>query len=188
MIRSLSLRALLPKPSAHSRVSIVQLHRTESTSATTTNRAVSNADLVNIEKRWDDMPPAEQAQIWMSLRDRMVHDWNDLTALEKKASYWISFGAHGPRAVPPPGESWKVFYYVVGACGFSGLIFFGRLLGARPPPKTMTKEWQEASNEYLRQQNVEPITGVSSEGYKGTGMVQTVPLSIEAVQRVETRK
>jgi cytochrome c oxidase subunit 4 len=37
----------------------------------------------------------------------------------------------------------------------------------------MSKEWQEASNEYLKSQKVEPITGVSSEGYSGPGMVQS---------------
>lgn len=69
----------------------------------------------------------------------------------------------------------------------------------------MNKEWQEATNEYLKvssflplplyfppvivlrvlqsgltfdfsqSQNTEPITGVSSEGYKGRGMVQSRP-------------
>lgn len=52
------------------------------------------------------------------------------------------------------------------------MAFYAIRLGGRPSPKTMSKEWQEASNEYLKEQNVEPITGVSSEGYKGTGMVQ----------------
>jgi len=62
----------------------------------------------------------------------------------------------------------------------------------------MTKEYQEATNEYLRvgtickrstkvclqypanvispqSQNVEPISGLSSEGYKGKGQVQSAP-------------
>ena len=30
---------------------------------------------------------------------------------------------------------------------------------ATPPPKTMTKEWQEASNERARELNLDPITG-----------------------------
>lgn len=46
------------------------------------------------------------------------------------------------------------------------------LILAAPPPHTMTKEWQEASNELLKKQNIEPITGVGSKGYKGKGMVQ----------------
>lgn len=33
----------------------------------------------------------------------------------------------------------------------------------------MTPEWQEKTNEYLKSQNSNPITGISSEGYKGKG-------------------
>ena len=31
------------------------------------------------------MPPQEQADLWMALRDRMKKDWNDMTMQEKKA-------------------------------------------------------------------------------------------------------
>ena len=31
------------------------------------------------------MPPQEQAELWMALRDRMKSDWHDLTLQEKKA-------------------------------------------------------------------------------------------------------
>lgn len=37
----------------------------------------------------------------------------------------------------------------------------------------MTKEWQEASNEYARANKINPISGVSSEDYKGTGFVSS---------------
>lgn len=37
----------------------------------------------------------------------------------------------------------------------------------------MTKEWQEASNERGREQKQNPITGISSDGYKGKGHVQS---------------
>ena len=68
---------------------------------------------------------------------------------------------------------------------------------AAPPPKTLTKEWQEASNERAKELNLNPITGmystnynilcrlisymrlfsflflgISSEGYSGKGFVQ----------------
>ena len=36
-------------------------------------------------------------------------------------------------------------------------------------PHTMTPEWQEQTNEYLKSQKSNPITGISSEGYKGKG-------------------
>jgi cytochrome c oxidase subunit 4 len=47
--------------------------------------AISNPTLANIEKRWEAMPPQEQADLWMALRDRMKVNWNELTVQEKKA-------------------------------------------------------------------------------------------------------
>lgn len=47
--------------------------------------AISNPTLANIEKRWEAMPPQEQADLWMALRDRMKVDWHELTLQEKKA-------------------------------------------------------------------------------------------------------
>ncbi|KAA6412426.1 MAG: cytochrome c oxidase subunit IV [Lasallia pustulata] len=121
------------------------------------------------------MPPEEQADLWMALRDRMKVDWKLMTVQEKKAAYWIAFGPHGPRALPPPGEGWKVFYYTMLGVGVSFVLFLIIHSLARAPPRTMTKEYQMMSNEYLKNQNTEPITGVSSENYKGKGMVQSGP-------------
>lgn len=107
--------------------------------------------------------------------------------------------------------------------GASAVLFGAIRYFARAPPPTMTKEYQEATNEYLKvrlhacpkggrpppkhrmckafastwltelrtqpqeqrvsltlflppqEQNVEPITGISSEGYSGPGMVQSKP-------------
>ena len=50
-----------------------------------TSYAISGPTLAGIEKRWENMPPQEQAELWMQLRDRMVEDWNNLTLQEKKA-------------------------------------------------------------------------------------------------------
>ena len=47
--------------------------------------AISNPTLADIEKRWEGMPPQEQADLWMALRDRMKVDWNEMTMQEKKA-------------------------------------------------------------------------------------------------------
>ena len=138
--------------------------------------AISNPTLAGIEKRWEAMPPQEQADLWMQLRDRMKVDWHQMTLQEKKAgmlrslalsrssplnqnfadevfsplrsAYWISFGPHGPRTLPPKGENLKIFVKVVQLTLVSFGIFYVIHLFAKPQPKTMTKEWQEASNEY----------------------------------------
>jgi cytochrome c oxidase subunit 4 len=47
--------------------------------------AISNPTLANIERRWEAMPPQEQADLWMALRDRMKVNWSELTLQEKKA-------------------------------------------------------------------------------------------------------
>ncbi|MCJ1363927.1 Cytochrome c oxidase subunit 5A [Acarospora aff. strigata] len=59
--------------------------------------AISNPTLAGIEKRWEAMPPQEQADLWMSLRDRMKADWHELTMQEKKAG---KLHAHFPTGLP----------------------------------------------------------------------------------------
>jgi len=137
--------------------------------------AISNPTLAGIEKRWEAMAPQEQADLWMSLRDRMKADWHQLTVQEKKAAYWIAFGPHGPRALPPPGQGKTVALYTFIGIAASFIILLLIRTQSRPPPATMTKEYQESSNEYLKAQNSEPISGISSEGYVGKGMVQSPP-------------
>ncbi|KAL9004364.1 MAG: hypothetical protein Q9188_002809 [Gyalolechia gomerana] len=121
------------------------------------------------------MPPQEQADLWMALRDRMKTDWHEMTLQEKKAAYWIAFGPHGPRALPPPGEGRQIFWYTMLGVGVSAVIFVIIRQFARPPPKTMNAQYQALTNEYLKNQKTEPITGVSSEGYVGKGMIQSKP-------------
>lgn len=65
-------------------------------------------------------------------------------------AYWIAFGPHGPRAQTPPGENTKVFAYtIVGVLAAGALFGFTRYF-AREKPRTLNKEWQEASNEYFK--------------------------------------
>ncbi|EXJ69674.1 cytochrome c oxidase polypeptide 5, mitochondrial [Cladophialophora psammophila CBS 110553] len=135
--------------------------------------AISNPTLAGIEKRWEAMPPQEQAELWMQLRDRMKVDWNEMTLQEKKAAWWIAFGPHGPRAEAPPGEWTKVWLYTAVGLGISLAMFLLIQSFARPPPRTMTKEWQEATNEYLKSEKTNPMYGVSREGYTGPGFIQS---------------
>lgn len=53
--------------------------------------AIANPTLAGIEKRWEGMPPQEQAELWMQLRDRMKVDWHQMTLQEKKAGGLIFF-------------------------------------------------------------------------------------------------
>ncbi|KAL3476079.1 cytochrome c oxidase subunit IV-domain-containing protein [Aspergillus californicus] len=138
--------------------------------------AIANPTLAGIEKRWEGMPPQEQADLWMQLRDRMKVDWHQMTIQEKKAAYYIAFGPHGPRATAPKGEGMRIFLKVTQFCAVSVAIFYAVHYFAGAQPKTMSKEWQEASNEYALREKMNPIYGISSEGYEGKGFVQSPPL------------
>ena len=56
------------------------------------DHAISNPTLAGIEKRWEGMPPQEQAELWMQLRDRMKVDWHQMTLHEKKAGTYCPLG------------------------------------------------------------------------------------------------
>ncbi|KAG5288073.1 cytochrome c oxidase subunit V [Histoplasma ohiense] len=147
--------------------------------AAAAGHAIANPTLAGIEKRWEAMPPQEQAELWMQLRDRMKVDWREMTLQEKKAAYYIAFGPHGPRAETPKGEGLRVLMQVLKYLAISSVIFFTVRSFAKSPPKTMTKEWQEATNEYAKREKMDPITGISSEGYSGKGHIQSAPAKKE---------
>lgn len=75
---------------------------------------------------------------------------NILTRHVSITAYWIAFGPHGPRSLPPPGENKKVILYTAIGVFASFVIFATMRSFARPPPATMTKEYQEATNEFLK--------------------------------------
>lgn len=68
----------------------------------------------------------------------------------RRTAYWIAFGPHGPRALPPPDERRVVALYTLYGIGAAlGIVLIARQF-AKPPPTTMTKAYQEQSNEYLK--------------------------------------
>jgi hypothetical protein len=84
-------------------------------------------------------------------------------------AYWIAFGSHGPRALPPPGEGKKIAAYTFAGLFASFVLFASIRSFANPPPPTMTKEWQEASNEYLKVRLPHPKSTVTATNLKSTG-------------------
>lgn len=64
-------------------------------------------------------------------------------------AYWIAFGPHGPRAADPPGTNARIAWGVAVGVGASIAIFAAIRMVAKPAPYTMTKEYQEESNEFL---------------------------------------
>lgn len=94
LLRSSLLRAsprlqlVAPTPTAAPRTSaVVAAAAAVRARRHSSSYAVSNVTLADIEKRWEMMPPHEQAELWMQLRDRMKGSWSELTAQEKKACW-----------------------------------------------------------------------------------------------------
>ncbi|KAJ6098789.1 hypothetical protein N7467_000324 [Penicillium canescens] len=185
----------VPRSTAAIRVAPASVNAIQTRAAS--DHAIANPTLASIEKRWEGMPPQEQAELWMQLRDRMKVDWHQLTQQEKKAAYYIAFGAHGPRAQAPKGEGWRVLSKVVQLTAASVAIFYAVHAFAGKQPATMSKEWQEASNEYALKEKINPIHGISKEGYEGKGFVQsplprshrcTGPTGNEAISEQDGRR
>jgi cytochrome c oxidase subunit 4 len=90
MLRSSLLRAGRSTSSLTSATTALRASRVSPAAACVaqarqSSHAISNPTLANIEKRWEEMEPQEQAELWMSLKDRMKSDWHELTMQEKKA-------------------------------------------------------------------------------------------------------
>lgn len=145
-------------------------HAGSSTSHVTA--ATSAIPLSNVEAQWATLSPSEQTAVHQQLEELQRKDWKTLSLAEKKAAYYVAFGPHGPRApVNPPGTTVKILTGVSALIGAAGLLYAGFRAIAPPPPKTITKEWEEASNERAKELKINPISGISSEGYSGKGFV-----------------
>jgi len=86
-LRPSSLRTNLRPSSASIPTCSVVTQQQQSRQASA-QHAISNPTLAGIEKRWEQMNPQEQADLWMALRDRMKIDWHELTLQEKKAGQY----------------------------------------------------------------------------------------------------
>ncbi|TIC00155.1 Glc-6-P isomerase [Wallemia mellicola] len=126
--------------------------------------------LSNLGASWKTLSTEERQSVYTEVVEKQKQDWKQLSIDEKRAAYFISFGPHGPRTpVVEQGGNTKVFVGVLGALAATAAIYFGVRSFAAEPPQTMSKEWQEASTEYMKEQKSNPISGVSSENYKDYG-------------------
>jgi len=128
--------------------------------------------LSNVEAQWEKLSADEQLTVHQLLEEIQKKDWKTLSLNEKKAAYYVAFGPHGPRAdLHPPGSVPKIIAATVALVGAGGILFgISRHFGGEAP-KTTNKEWQEASNERAVEMKLNPISGISSEGYSGKGFV-----------------
>jgi len=134
---------------------------------------VTPVPLSNVEAMWAKLNSDDKMAVHAQLEGLQLKDWKTLSIDEKKAAYYVAFGPHGPRApTSAPGDGLKVFLATTALVGLAGVLYYVTHLFAAPPPKTLTKEWQEASNERAKELKLNPISGISSEDYSGKGFVQ----------------
>lgn len=136
--------------------------RQQSTVAKTAPRALSNAYVGKLDSRWESLPKEDRDTLIGELKGRMELPWQELTPAEKKAAYYISFGEWGPRKpLHSPSDRAKVFWgTIIGLAAGVGLFAVIRSFAA-DGPTTMNRQWQEASDEYLKSKNANPFTGYS---------------------------
>ncbi|KAL8281264.1 hypothetical protein RQP46_006298 [Phenoliferia psychrophenolica] len=131
-----------------------------------------SVSLSNIEASWKTLTPAEQESTFKALEELQKKPWTELSLDEKKASYYVAFGPHGPREpILPPGSGVKTFGGVLVAIAVAGGLFgIVRSFGASTP-KTVSKEWEEAATARAVEEKRDPFSGPASPGYTGKGYV-----------------
>ncbi|KAI1788366.1 cytochrome c oxidase subunit IV [Ganoderma leucocontextum] len=128
--------------------------------------------LSNVEAMWERLSADEQLTIHQQLEELQKKDWKSLSVDEKKAAHYVAFGPHGPRSpTNPPGTVPKIIGGVAAALGAATAIFLIIRANGPEPPRTITKEWEQASNERAAEQKMNPLHGITSEGYSGPGFV-----------------
>ncbi|CAE6492283.1 unnamed protein product [Rhizoctonia solani] len=150
--------------------------RAASVTASPIRSSNSAVPLANVEAQWESLSAEEQVEVHRELENLQKRDWKTLSIDEKKAAYFVAFGPHGPRTpTSPTGQGTKVIagtlFVILAAGGAFGVVRAFGVEYAGPVPRTITKEYEQAMNERAVAQKMNPITGITSEGYKGTGFV-----------------
>ncbi|KAK6982155.1 cytochrome c oxidase subunit 4 isoform 1 mitochondrial, partial [Biomphalaria glabrata] len=100
----------------------------------------------------------------LKLREKEKGDWKNLTLEEKKALYRASFCQTFSEINAPTGE-WKMFLSVIllslAATGW--IMLFVKKFVYPPPPKNLTREWQEKMLQKMLDEEQGRIMGISSK-------------------------
>ncbi|KAK9466646.1 cytochrome c oxidase polypeptide 5A mitochondrial [Lipomyces arxii] len=141
---------------------LVRLNSTTIPTGTTieAGRAIPTPLIANLPARWESLPVEEQVRLTTLIWERQKQPWTELTLNEKKASFYVSYGPWGPRKpMHKKYDGFRIFGGVVLGVAAAVAIFAIAREFAAPPPKTMTKEWQEASDKLYKDGFIEPFSG-----------------------------
>ncbi|GMM48821.1 cytochrome c oxidase subunit Va [Pichia kluyveri] len=122
---------------------------------------ITPAAISNLQGRWEKLPESDKQHLIDALAIKQKLPWNELSLEEKKACWYVSFGTWGPRRpMETPEEMSKIFKGIILGVAFSATLFL-TYYSNRNIPKTMNKEWQEKSDEYLASKNANPFSTYS---------------------------
>ncbi|KAI8808249.1 cytochrome c oxidase subunit IV-domain-containing protein [Cladochytrium replicatum] len=124
--------------------------------------AVSSVALQDIETRWTKLPEAEQGAIADLLAEAEKGDWKKMTLEQKRAAYFIAYGAYGPRQETDPNFKWRVGGWVTFFLTLTGTIW-GVWQGYRPKTISDTPEWREATKQKAIERKQNPFQGAYAE-------------------------
>lgn len=132
--------------------------RAQTRAASTT---ITPASISNLQGRWEKLPESDKQDLITALAEKQKLPWSELTLEEKKAACYISFGTWGPRRPMETAEEQATIYKgVFGGVAIAAALFM-IYYSNRNIPKTMNKEWQEASDEYLASKKANPFSTYS---------------------------
>ncbi|KAG0360621.1 Cytochrome c oxidase subunit 5A [Podila minutissima] len=132
--------------------------------------AAEDIPLANLSLRWKTLTSQQKETVTKQLEQVQMGDWKAMTLEQKKAAYWVAFGPHGARTpLTGPNHAIKVVGGTLAVLAVSTALYQWIRTKGGEDPITKTKAWQEATEEYARENKINPITGFTSEGYKGPG-------------------
>ena len=170
--RSVAVRQRLPVSSRRSLATATLNADHHASVSPTPAQKVAPIALSNVEAKWAGLSEAEQAAVHEQLEGIQQKDWKELSVDEKKAAYYVAFGPHGPRTPSSkPGDLMKILLGTTALVGVATTLYYAFKSLAPAAPRTITKEWEEASTERAKELNLDPITGIPSADYKGKGFV-----------------
>ena len=124
------------------------------------SRALSNARSTLV-RRSEAVAPANAEK----LLEAGKGDWKAMSIADKAALYRAEYGeCRSEMGRAHTKEDTFVLGGIIAGVTLSFALYQSyRHLWLKPVPKTFDPEWVEATKEYLKKQNANPITGISSK-------------------------
>ncbi|KAJ3199548.1 Cytochrome c oxidase subunit 5A [Entophlyctis luteolus] len=128
----------------------------------------SAISIANIETRWGKLPEAEQGAIADRIAVAEKGDWKNMSLEEKRAAYYIAYGAHGARNPKDPNltkavMAWSSVFFALSV----GMYFYWET--QKPVIRTMTPEWKAAEDARAIELKQNPFSGAYAAERKKNG-------------------